>query len=66
MTTPCYVFDIDGTIADGDHRLHHIVREAGDARPKNWRAFFSAAYAASGRAMLYGDDDYKTASGSGR
>ena len=42
MTTPCYIFDIDGTIADGDHRLHHIVREAGDARPKNWRAFFSA------------------------
>jgi hypothetical protein len=21
----CYIFDIDGTIANGDHRLHHIV-----------------------------------------
>lgn len=29
-------------------------------------ARMTAAYAASGRAMLYGDDDYKTASGSGR
>jgi len=30
-----YVFDIDGTIADLTHRLHHIK----DA-PKDWNAFF--------------------------
>lgn len=31
-----YIFDIDGTIADASHRLHHIE---GDI--KNWDAFFS-------------------------
>jgi len=39
---PCYVFDIDGTLADMSHRLHYIVREPGDDRPKDWRACFSA------------------------
>jgi phosphoglycolate phosphatase-like HAD superfamily hydrolase len=34
----CYVFDIDGTLADVSHRLHHIAR-----KPKNWRAFFAAS-----------------------
>jgi hypothetical protein len=29
----CYVFDIDGTLADLAHRLRHIER-----RPKSWRA----------------------------
>lgn len=33
----CYVFDIDGTVADGAHRLHHIQKE-----PKDWRGFFAA------------------------
>lgn len=33
----CYIFDIDGTIADLRHRLHHIQ---GDH--KNWNAFFMA------------------------
>jgi phosphoglycolate phosphatase-like HAD superfamily hydrolase len=33
----CYLFDIDGTIADLSHRLHHIQKE-----PKDWRAFFAA------------------------
>jgi phosphoglycolate phosphatase-like HAD superfamily hydrolase len=34
----CYVFDIDGTLADASHRLHHIAR-----KPKDWRAFFAAS-----------------------
>src|SRR3954469_9064306 len=34
----CYVFDIDGTLADLSHRLHHIEK-----KPKNWRAFFAAS-----------------------
>lgn len=35
------VFDLDGTIRDCSHRLHHIVREPGDDRPKDWDAFFT-------------------------
>lgn len=34
------VFDVDGVVADVRHRLHHIARI-----PKNWPAFFAAAYA---------------------
>lgn len=34
---PCYVFDIDGTLSDLSHRLHHIQRQ-----PKDWDAFFDA------------------------
>lgn len=40
----CYLFDIDGTIADLSHRLHHIAGEFDDqgmVKPKNWEAFFS-------------------------
>lgn len=34
----CYIFDIDGTLADGTHRLHWI-----HPRPaKDWRAYFAA------------------------
>lgn len=33
----CYLFDIDGTLADCSHRLKHI-RDT----PKDWRAFFAA------------------------
>ncbi|SEE51434.1 hypothetical protein [Bradyrhizobium lablabi] len=33
--TDCYVFDIDGTIADCSHRIHHIEK-------KDWRSFFAA------------------------
>lgn len=34
----CYIFDIDGTLADCSHRLHHI-----HPRPaKDWRAYFAA------------------------
>lgn len=36
MTKPIVIVDIDGTIADVRHRLHHI--RAG--RRKNWTAFF--------------------------
>lgn len=37
MAKPCYLFDIDGTLADITHRLHHIQDQ-----PKNWEAFFAA------------------------
>lgn len=33
----CYIFDIDGTLADCGHRLHHIQKT-----PKDWPAFFMA------------------------
>jgi hypothetical protein len=36
MGTRCYLFDIDGTIADGSHRLHHIQKS-----PKDWATYFS-------------------------
>lgn len=32
------VLDLDGTVADVRHRLHHLQR-----RPKDWDAFFAAA-----------------------
>ena len=32
-----YVFDIDGTLANLDHRLHHIQKT-----PKDWDAFYEA------------------------
>jgi len=34
-----YVFDIDGTLANAEHRLYHIQTE-----PKDWVAFYSACY----------------------
>jgi hypothetical protein len=33
----CYLFDIDGTVANLGHRLHHIER-----KPRDWRKFFGA------------------------
>lgn len=30
------IFDIDGTLANLDHRLRHILKE-----PKDWDAFYS-------------------------
>lgn len=33
----CYLFDIDGTLADCSHRLRHITRGE-----KDWRSFFAA------------------------
>jgi len=38
LSTPCYIFDLDGTICDGSHRLHHILKQ-----PKDWRTYFSLA-----------------------
>lgn len=35
MKYSCYLFDIDGTLADCSHRLHHIQKS-----PKDWGAFF--------------------------
>ncbi|GGO87678.1 phosphatase domain-containing protein [Wenjunlia tyrosinilytica] len=35
---PLAVFDLDGTLADTRHRLHHLER-----RPRDWNAFFAAA-----------------------
>lgn len=35
------VFDIDGTLADANHRIHHVKPEPG--QKKNWPAFFEAA-----------------------
>ena len=35
---PWAVVDLDGTLADVRHRLHHVER-----RPKDWSAFFAAA-----------------------
>lgn len=34
MTTPCIIFDIDGTLANITHRLHHVRLMAGS------KAFF--------------------------
>lgn len=38
MSKPIVIVDIDGTIADVRHRLHHIK----GPRKKNWKAFFEA------------------------
>jgi HAD superfamily, subfamily IIIB (Acid phosphatase) len=35
----CFLFDIDGTIADLGHRLHHIQKE-----PKDWDSFFEEVH----------------------
>lgn len=34
---PLYIFDLDGTLADAEHRIHFIQGEK-----KDWRAFFAA------------------------
>lgn len=31
---PCYIFDIDGTIADNSHRTHHLQQQ-----PKDWESY---------------------------
>ena len=36
----CYIFDIDGTLADCSHRLHHIQKQ-----PKDWTSFFADCHA---------------------
>ena len=39
MKPKAYIFDIDGTLADCSHRLHHIT---GDTT--NWDAFYAACF----------------------
>lgn len=36
--SPIYIFDLDGTLANAEHRIHFI-----NGNKKDWRAFFSAA-----------------------
>lgn len=36
----CFLIDIDGTVANGDHRLHYIQKE-----PKAWDDYFMACSA---------------------
>lgn len=36
MTRRCYLFDIDGTLADGEHRRYYIGSD-----PKDWDKYFS-------------------------
>lgn len=33
----CYIFDLDGTLFNCEHRLHHIQKN-----PQDWTAFFAA------------------------
>lgn len=35
--SPIYIFDLDGTLANAEHRLRHI-----QGNKKDWRAFFAA------------------------
>lgn len=37
--TRCYVFDIDGTLADCSHRIHYI-----QSQPKLWDEFFAQCH----------------------
>ena len=37
ISTQCFIFDIDGTIADCNHRVHHL-----SGRTKDWAAFNAA------------------------
>jgi hypothetical protein len=36
---PCYIFDIDGTLADNGHRQHHLRQS-----PKDWDAYHALAH----------------------
>ena len=42
MVKTCFVFDLDGTLADSNHRLHHIQKT-----PKDWGEYFRACWADS-------------------
>ena len=39
MVRDSWVFDIDGTLANTEHRKHWV-----SSKPKNWNAWYSAAY----------------------
>lgn len=36
MKYKCFYVDIDGTLANVEHRQHHVL-----TKPKNWKAFFA-------------------------
>ncbi len=36
MIKDIILFDLDGTLSNGDHRTHHILKS-----PKDWRSFFA-------------------------
>lgn len=38
MSRPLYIFDLDGTLANAEHRTHYIR-----GATKDWRSFFAAA-----------------------
>ena len=38
MPKTCILFDLDGTLANGDHRLHYIRNQT----PKDWTSYFAA------------------------
>lgn len=43
----CYLFDIDGTVADLSHRLHYISEafdDQGMKRKPDWSAFYAACH----------------------
>lgn len=43
MTTKSIViFDIDGTLANAEHRIHHVKKDK-DSGKRNWKEFFFAA-----------------------
>lgn len=35
----CYIFDIDGTCSNGDHRAHHLMKS-----PKDWDSYFNLCH----------------------
>lgn len=65
----CYLFDIDGTLADCSHRIHHIQGEK-----KDWDSFFGACHLDTpiehiinlARALYYSDAFAKIVYVSGR
>jgi trehalose-6-phosphatase len=38
VSKPLYIFDLDGTLALIEHRIHYIR----ERKPRDWRAFFAA------------------------
>ena len=41
MENSIVIFDIDGTLANAEHRLHHILNKS--SREKDWDSFYAAA-----------------------
>lgn len=57
---PYVIFDIDGTLADNDHRRHYV-----ENRPKNWKAFFSEMHKDTPKRMVRDLNWWLTKSGYG-